>query len=71
MTTPRLTTRLIAESAGLSKAQTRKRILELAQALPKAARQLQSQTESGFSGHSMVERIISLLEQRATLTCVD
>lgn len=57
-----------AESAGLGRAQTRKRILELAQSLPKTARQLQSQKELGFSENPLVEQIITLIEQRAALT---
>ncbi|MDV6346289.1 HipA domain-containing protein [Nitrosomonas sp. Is35] len=57
-----------AESAGLGRAQTRKRILELAQILPKTARQLQSQKELGFAENPLVEQIIALIEQRAALT---
>ena len=57
-----------AESAGLGRAQTRKRILELAQILPKTARQLQSQKEPGFAENPLVEQIIALIEQRAALT---
>ncbi|SDW18172.1 type II toxin-antitoxin system HipA family toxin [Nitrosomonas oligotropha] len=57
-----------AESAGLGRAQTRKRILELAQSLPKTARQLQSQKELEFAGNPLVEQIITLIEQRAALT---
>lgn len=55
-----------AESAGLARAQTRKRILELAHVVPAAARQLQSQP--GFTGLPLVEQIITLIEQRAALT---
>lgn len=57
-----------AQEAGLSVAQARKRILELAKQLPLTARKLQSVPDSGFSGHLLVERIIALIEQRATLT---
>lgn len=57
-----------AESAGLGRAQTRKRILELAHSLPKTARQLQSQKEFGFAENPLVEQIITLIEQRAALT---
>ena len=57
-----------AESAGLGRARTRKRILELAQSLPKTARQLQSQKELGFAENPLVEQIITLIEQRAVLT---
>jgi serine/threonine-protein kinase HipA len=56
-----------AEGAGLAKAQTRKRVLELARALPTLARQLQSAQDSGFADHPLVERIVSLIEQRSTL----
>lgn len=57
-----------AQEAGLSVAQTRKRILELAKQLPLTARKLQSTPDSGFSGHPLVEQIITLIEQRAALT---
>ena len=57
-----------AVSAGLGWAQTRKRILELTQNLPKTARQLQSKIELGFAEHPLVEQIITLIEQRAALT---
>ncbi|WP_374566727.1 HipA domain-containing protein, partial [Nitrosomonas sp.] len=57
-----------AESTGLGRAQTRKRILELAQSLPEIARQLQSKKELGFAENPLVERIIALIEQRAALT---
>jgi len=55
-------------SAGLNQAQTRRRILELAQSLPKTARQLQLQKEPGFAENPLVEQIIALIEQRAALT---
>jgi len=57
-----------AQAAGLSVAQTRKRILELARQLPQAARKLQSVPDSGFAGHPLIEEIIGLIEQRAALT---
>ena len=57
-----------AQGAGLSKAQTRKRIIELAKLLPSAARNLQAASGSGFAGNALVERIIALIEQRAALT---
>jgi serine/threonine-protein kinase HipA len=57
-----------AEAAGLSKAQARKRILELAKALPPTARQLQAEPDRGFAGHSLVEQIVTLIEQRCALT---
>jgi serine/threonine-protein kinase HipA len=55
-----------AESAGLAKAQTRKRVLELAKRLPVTARKLQAAPE--FAGRAaIVERIMVLIEQRAEL----
>lgn len=57
-----------AASAGLARAQTRKRILQLAQALPATARRLQSQAGRGFSGQPLIEQIVTLIEQRAELT---
>ncbi len=57
-----------AESAGLSKAQTRRRILELATSLPATARKLQSAPELGFAGNAVVEQINLVIEQRCALT---
>lgn len=57
-----------AESAGLAKAQTRKRILEIAKMLPAAARALQQATDTSFAGNAVVEKIIALIEQRCDLT---
>lgn len=57
-----------AEEAGLAKAQAKKRILELAKSLPATARKLQSDPGRGFAGHALVEQIITLIEQRCTLT---
>lgn len=57
-----------AQAAGLSVAQARKRILELARQLPLAARKLQSAPEGGFSDRPLVEQITTLIEQRAALT---
>ena len=55
-----------AEAAGLSKAQTNKRVLRMAQGLPAVARQLQALPP--FSGQSIVARIVALIEQRSALT---
>jgi serine/threonine-protein kinase HipA len=55
-----------AEGTGLAKAQTRKRVLELAKRLPVIARKLQAAPE--FAGRAIVERILTLIEQRAELT---
>ena len=59
-----------AQEAGLSVAQTRKRVLELAKKLPLVARELQEADahNSGFAGNRVVEQIINLIEQRARLT---
>lgn len=57
-----------AEGAGLSKAQAKRRILELAKSLPATARKLQSDPGRGFAGHALVEQIITLIEQRCALT---
>jgi len=57
-----------AENVGLGKAQARKRILALAKSLPPTARELQSAPGHGFAGHAVVERIVTLIEQRGALT---
>ena len=57
-----------SEGVGLAKAPARRRILELARALPIAARGLQSAPGRGFVGDLLVERIIAVLEQRCALT---
>lgn len=57
-----------SESAGLAKAQAKRRILELAKSLPPAARKLHFDPGRGFSGHAVVERIITVIEQRCALT---
>ena len=57
-----------AEDAGLGKAQARKRILALAKSLPPTARKLQSDPEHGVLGYAVVERIVTLIEQRCALT---
>jgi serine/threonine-protein kinase HipA len=55
------------QAAGLSVAQARKRILELARQLPMTARKLQSAPGGEFADHPLVEQINNLIEQRATL----
>ena len=55
-----------AEGAGLARAQTRKRVLDLAHAMPAVARKLQG-TEA-FAGNVVIEQIVELIEQRAALT---
>ncbi|MBU1396360.1 MAG: type II toxin-antitoxin system HipA family toxin [Gammaproteobacteria bacterium] len=57
-----------AEDVGLSRAQTKRRILELAKSLPATARKLQSDPGHSFAGNAVVERIIALIEQRCALT---
>lgn len=57
-----------AQDAGLARAQARRRILELARALPATARQLQADARHGFTGNVVVERITTLIEQRCDLT---
>jgi serine/threonine-protein kinase HipA len=57
-----------AQRAGLAKAQAQKRILELAKSLPNAAHKLQSAPEYGFAGNAVVEKILTLIEQRCALT---
>jgi serine/threonine-protein kinase HipA len=57
-----------AQSVGLAKAPTKKRILELAKKLPMAARKLRSETDRDFTGSLVVEAIIALIEQRCALT---
>lgn len=56
----------LAKAAGLSGAQTKKRVAGIAKRLPSCARRLQ--TEALYSGQPLVERIISLIEQRCALT---
>ena len=58
----------LAESVGLSKAQSKRRILELAKSLPPTANELRSAPRRGFAGNAVVERIIALIEQRCALT---
>lgn len=58
----------LAESLGLGKAQARKRILSFAQLLPQTARRLQADPRHGYENHALVERIVTLIEQRCTLT---
>ena len=57
-----------AEGVGLAKTQAKRRILELAKSLPPIARKLQSDPGHRFAGHAVIERIITLIEQRCALT---
>jgi serine/threonine-protein kinase HipA len=57
-----------SEGVGLTKAQAKRRILELAKSLPPTARELQSAPGLGYAGNTVLERIIVLIEQRCALT---
>ena len=57
-----------AESVGLTKAQAKRRILELAKLLPANARKLQFAPERGFVGNAVVEQISTLIEHCCALT---
>ena len=57
-----------AEAVGFTKAQTKRRILELANSLPATARKLQSNPKHRFGGNPVVEQITTLIEQRCALT---
>ena len=57
-----------AQSVGLTKAQAKRRILELAKSLPATARMLQSDSRHGFTGNAVIEQINVLIEQRCALT---
>lgn len=58
----------LADGVGLAKAQAKKRVLELANLLPKHARTVQSMKDRHFSGNELIESIITLIEQRCSLT---
>ena len=58
----------LAEGSGFTKAQAKRRILELARLLPATARKLQSDPEHGFADNVVVEKINTLIEQRCALT---
>jgi serine/threonine-protein kinase HipA len=55
-----------AEAAGLSKAQTKKRALGIAQELPATAKKLQASPQ--FADQPIITRIVALIEQRTALT---
>lgn len=57
-----------ADSVGLTKAQSKRRILEIAKSLPAKARKLQSDPGYCFAGNAVVEQINILIEQRCALT---
>lgn len=55
-----------AQDVGLSPAQTRRRILDMARQLPEAARELAG--DHDFTGHPLARRIVGLIEDRADRT---
>jgi serine/threonine-protein kinase HipA len=55
-----------AEAAGLSQAQTRKRLVRMAGQLPSMARRLQA--EPDYRDQTLIESIVNLIEQRCALT---
>ena len=55
-----------AQDAGLSKAQTKKRVLKIAQQLPTVARGLRA--KQPFAGRSLINKMVKLIDQRAALT---
>jgi serine/threonine-protein kinase HipA len=55
-----------AQAAGLSKAQTKKRVLQIAQQLPAVARSLQA--TQPFAGRPIINKMVELMDQRAALT---
>lgn len=57
-----------AEGVGFTKAQAKRRILELAKLLPATARKLQADPGHSFAGNAVVEQINTLIEQRCALT---
>lgn len=59
---------LFAEGVGFTKAQAKRRILELAKLLPATARKLQFDPGHSFAGNAVVEQINTLIEQRCALT---
>lgn len=56
-----------SESAELSKAPAKRRILEMARALLDAARRLKANPAHRFGSQQIVEQIITLIEQRCAL----
>lgn len=55
-----------AQAAGLSKAQTKKRVLQIAQQLPAAARSIQA--TQPFAERPIIVKMVELMDQRAALT---
>jgi serine/threonine-protein kinase HipA len=57
-----------AREAGLSPAQVRKRVLDIARRLPELSRQILAGFETHGYGHPVLNQIVALVEQRCTLT---
>ncbi|MBW7901828.1 MAG: type II toxin-antitoxin system HipA family toxin [Rhodocyclaceae bacterium] len=57
-----------AQAAGLSPAQVRKRILELARQLPAEAQELHTRFASGGMDHTVLADIVDLIDRRCRLT---
>ena len=55
-----------AQAAGLSKAQTKKRVLQIAQQLPAVARSIQATPP--FAGRPITAKMVELMDQRTALT---
>lgn len=55
-----------AQAAGLSKAQTKKRVLQIAQQLPAVARRIQA--TAPFAGLPLINKMVELMDQRTALT---
>ena len=56
-----------AVDAGLSPAQVRKRVLEIAKRLPSLARTTLETFEAKGNGHAILGQIVALIEQRCAL----
>ena len=57
-----------ALDAALSPAQVKKRILDIARRLPDVARATQATLQSLGNGHPIIDRIVTLIDQRCALT---
>jgi serine/threonine-protein kinase HipA len=57
-----------AEAAGLSPAQTRRRVVQLAQKIPSSAKQLQQDWASQGKDSPVVASIVTLIGERSALT---
>jgi serine/threonine-protein kinase HipA len=57
-----------ATEAALSPAQVKKRILDISKRLPDLARALQAMFQSADNSHPIIDRIVTLIDQRCALT---